>query len=85
VILLDQTVNRIKSMFPEEMIGTVCGSRGQKDYAPITIATIGSVRKDKPFALTVCDEAHFCTQDPESGYGRFLKNQKLIFGLTATA
>lgn len=85
VLLLEQTINRIENIFPKNMIGIVCGSLNKRNYAPVTIATIGTVNKFARFGLTIVDESHMITlENNDSAYMQFLSNQQLILGVTAT-
>lgn len=83
VRLLDQTIARILKVFPDHMVGVVCGTRkARTGHKQITIGTIQSL-KAKEYDLVIVDEAHRAGIDNKQ-YGSFLSTQKLVLGVTAT-
>lgn len=72
--------------------GIYSASFGRKDIAPITYATIGSIKnmgakfKELGFTKLLIDEAHLYPREADSMLGRFLKDSGIthVLGITAT-
>ena len=72
--------------------GIFSASCGRKEIAPITYATIGSIKalgakfKELGFTKMLIDEAHLYPREADSMLGRFLKESKIthVLGITAT-
>ena len=72
--------------------GIYSASFGRKDIAPITYATIGSIKnlgakfKALGFTKILIDEAHLYPREADSMLGRFLKDSGIthVLGITAT-
>lgn len=72
--------------------GIYSASFGRKDIAPITYATIGSIKnlgakfKEMGFTKMLIDEAHLYPREADSMLGRFLKDSGIthVLGITAT-
>lgn len=72
--------------------GIYSASLGRKDIAPITYATIGSIKnmgeefRRLGFTKVLIDEAHLYPREADSMLGRFLKDSGIthVLGITAT-
>lgn len=72
--------------------GIYSASFGRKEIAPITYATIGSIKslgkkfKEYGFTKMIIDEAHLYPRSSDSMLGRFLKDSGIthVLGITAT-
>ena len=72
--------------------GIYSASFGRKEIAPITYATIGSIKnmgevfKRQGFTKMLIDEAHLYPREADSMLGRFLKESGIthVLGITAT-
>lgn len=72
--------------------GIYSASFGRKDIAPITYATIGSIKnmgakfKELGFTKVLIDEAHLYPREADSMLGRFLQDSGIthVLGITAT-
>lgn len=72
--------------------GVFSASCGRKEIAPITYATIGSIKvlgakfKQLGFTKILIDEAHLYPREADSMLGRFLKDSGIthVLGITAT-
>lgn len=72
--------------------GVFSASCGRKEIAPITYATIGSIKalgakfKQLGFTKLLIDEAHLYPREADSMLGRFLKDSGIthVLGITAT-
>lgn len=72
--------------------GIYSASFGRKDIAPITYATIGSIKnlgakfRELGFTKVLIDEAHLYPREADSMLGRFLKDSGIthVLGITAT-
>ena len=73
-------------------VGIYSASFGRKEIAPVTYATIGSIKalgakfKEMGFTKMLIDEAHLYPRESTSMLGRFLKDSGIthVLGITAT-
>jgi len=86
VNLQSQTLLRIEGNFPSSIVGSVCGTKGERDdKKQIVISTVGSYPKDEKFDLIIIDEAHRSIEKEDSQYASFIFNDNsIICGFTAT-
>ena len=92
--LLEQNYNKYSSLcggFGSDA-GVFSASFGRKEIAPITYATIGSIKalgakfKELGFTKMLIDEAHLYPREADSMLGRFLADSGIthVLGITAT-
>lgn len=78
--------------FMSTEVGIYSASFGRKEIAPVTYATIGSIKalgakfKEMGFTKMLIDEAHLYPRESTSMLGRFLKDSGIthVLGITAT-
>ncbi len=75
ITLLEQTVNRFRKHFGDNMVGHFQGSTKQIGF-PITVATIQSIHKKhiEQFNLLILDESHNINQE-DGTYKKFIEKQ----------
>lgn len=93
--LLEQNAEKIRMHWPEAPIGIYCAGLGEKNIAPITVASIQSIY-NKPidetgiYDFAIVDEAHRIPASGDGSYRQFIATQKegnkyfKTVGLTAT-
>lgn len=93
--LLDQNYRKYYDLCGDLMdtsAGIYSASFGRKEIAPVTYATIGSIKslgaefKRLGFTKMIIDEAHLYPREADSMLGRFLKDSGIthVLGITAT-
>lgn len=92
--LLEQNIKKYHTLcggFAKDA-GIYSASFGRKEIAPITYATIGSIKnlgaqfKEYGFTKALIDEAHLYPREADSMIGRFLRDSEIthVLGITAT-